>query len=199
MAKDAGNITIDLTNDFEDRQTVEQVIQIITGRGRFADTYSKRSLFLYRKVYLFAQKWDCPQIIYMLELYLSHLMASDVDSLDEVFIIAALMDNAVLCARTVRLYDRGTWAEDDRGELGHRPDCQFMDPSTWALEDFMICPPLYVWVLQRVMDTETKREARADKFLELIAEYRCKATSLRPGIFTDRTALTATKLSKGSQ
>lgn len=111
-----------------------------------------------RKIFFFARKWDCPQILYIFRLYLSDVVGRMPSCCEQVFIIAGLMDDITLCKRAIAFYLDDRWAplddDDDDDDDTYLVGETSMKPSTWTYSDYITCPPSYAWALQRVFDVE---------------------------------------------
>lgn len=164
-------LRITLADDFENKDTVRKVLDLATGRKPLRP-FPSDDIDDWRNIYLFAQKWDCPQIIYTLRLYLTGLATSDSSSCDEVFVLSAIMDDPALCALAIRSAGSDVWKTRPKKDLGTICGMSIIDPTGWNAEHFMLTPPVYIWALMRAMQEEEGKGERADRFADLIRKHK---------------------------
>lgn len=151
---------LELSDDFEDCDLVECVLDLLTGRDTLPpDCISDYDMDRCKNLYYFARKWDCPLLTYILRLYLSDLVGREEETCDDVFILGAVMEDDDLRARAIAAYDDGELSCDGGGLVGHL-EGSFMKPSYWSLARYMMCPPAYTWALQRVIERHEARRRR---------------------------------------
>lgn len=101
-------------------------------------------------------------------------MGRDSQASDDTFISGAIMDNIDLCAQTIECDTGGVWnTETDKtpGPTGSLPGKKFLDPSTWPLRNYTICPAVYMYALQRTYqkDGQASGSDRANMFRSIMA------------------------------
>ena len=162
---------LELDDGFESSDTLRTVLKLLTGDIKTADRYDWAQMKRYLNVKRFADKWECQQLSYVVDLMLENTFQSNArpDLMFTVFIIAANSENDYLCQKTII----SVGGQADWGSLASNDRLSFwkgaaIDPAHWRLEDHLLCPPLYSWCLKRAVDTKDTAAARATEFKELL-------------------------------
>lgn len=166
---------IELDDSFEDRYTVKTFLDLATGRDTLPlPDYPEHDLDDWRNLFLFARKWDSPQIIYTLRTHLRAVACESPEACHAIFVTGALMDDEALCATAIRHAGNTTWpaSKQTKSVLNEVAEGECMDPNSWSAQRYIETPPLYTWVLKRAFDCSHYGTNKAKKFLELMKEYK---------------------------
>ena len=161
---------LNLEDDFEDNKTIQTALDLASGRERLRVSYSEDTNDQCRRLSTFARKWDSPQIEYIIHLFLLDFVSKEPCFAEDVFITAAIMGDIDLCAKAIECdieenWDDG-WADPDSTWILHGGAC--MNPSTWDLNRYTMCPTRFTWALQRARQIENSSSTRAELFRSLM-------------------------------